>query len=135
VNRPTAGPTTPSALDRPTVALWFFTAFAALDVVLYLGGPRLFGLFARGAVVATLHVGLASLAAFALYGFDKYRAGRGGRRVAESTLLLMAFTGGAPGAAAGMSLFRHKTQKPLFKLGIPLALFAHVVILGWIWLS
>jgi uncharacterized membrane protein YsdA (DUF1294 family) len=42
----------------------------------------------------------------------KAEAGRW--RVAESTLLMLAFLGGTPGAYAGRSIFRHKTRKQPF---------------------
>ena len=51
---------------------------------------------------------------FLVYGFDKWRARRGGRRVPEAWLLLLAFAGGAAGAWLGVLLWRHKTRKPMF---------------------
>jgi uncharacterized membrane protein YsdA (DUF1294 family) len=119
-------------LDRPQFAWWTFAVVCAADVVLYLAGPDV---FVRGEIVATLHVAVVSVCAFLLFGYDKFRAGGAGRRVAESNLLGLAWLGGAPGALAAMSLFRHKTQKPVFKFGVPAALFAHVVALGWFWLN
>ena len=67
--------------------------------------------FAYLAVVVTL-----SLVAFVAYGFDKRRAQKGGRRVPENTLHLMALLGGWPGALAGQKVFRHKTQKLSFQI-------------------
>lgn len=63
--------------------------------------------------------GLALLAglncvAFAAFGIDKARARGGRRRIAESTLLLLALAGGSPGAYAGRRVFRHKTRKQPF---------------------
>ncbi|WP_246272821.1 DUF1294 domain-containing protein [Oricola thermophila] len=55
-----------------------------------------------------------NLASFAAFGLDKRRARTGGRRIAESTLLLMALAGGTPGAFAGRRAFRHKTRKQPF---------------------
>lgn len=63
------------------------------------------------ALAALLAVNLATFAAF---GWDKRRARTGGWRVRESTLLLLAFLGGTPGAFAGRVLFRHKTKKQPF---------------------
>lgn len=42
-----------------------------------------------------------NLVAFAMFGVDKAKAEAGKRRIAESTLLLLAFVGGTPGAYAG----------------------------------
>lgn len=63
-----------------------------------------------------------------VYGADKYAAGKGRRRVPERTLILMAVLLGAPGALVGMYLFRHKTQKPKFSIGVPLILVAQAVL-------
>ena len=52
--------------------------------------------------------------AFAAFGIDKARAEQGQWRIAEDTLLLLAFFGGTPGAYAGRALFRHKTRKQPF---------------------
>ena len=64
-----------------------------------------------------------------LFGFDKEKSRRHAWRISESTLLLSAFLGGAPGALFGMNFFRHKTQKLKFRILVPLAL------LLWAWLA
>lgn len=51
---------------------------------------------------------------FLLFGFDKWRAGRG-QRVAESSLLWSSALGGWPGGLLGMIVFRHKSAKPSFQ--------------------
>jgi uncharacterized membrane protein YsdA (DUF1294 family) len=51
----------------------------------------------------------------AVFGIDKLRSKKGGWRVPESRLLLVAFFGPF-GAYAGMLLFRHKTRKIKFLL-------------------
>ena len=70
-----------------------------------------------------------NIAAWLMYGLDKWKAKSGAWRLPERTLLLTAFLGGAAGALAGMLLFRHKTRKPKFIVGVPLMLAAHCVIL------
>jgi uncharacterized membrane protein YsdA (DUF1294 family) len=52
----------------------------------------------------------ASIACFALFGFDKTRAQRGGERVPEVVLKGISVLGGWPGGFAGMRVFHHKTQ-------------------------
>jgi uncharacterized membrane protein YsdA (DUF1294 family) len=70
---------------------------------------------------------------FLAFGFDKWRAGRPGRRTPESTLLLLAALGGWPGGLLGMNLFRHKTAKWTFKFKFALAVIP--LVLGiWAWL-
>jgi uncharacterized membrane protein YsdA (DUF1294 family) len=57
----------------------------------------------------------ANAVAFAVYGFDKYRARGGHRRVAEAHLLWLLFATGWIGAWIAMRLFRHKTAKVSFR--------------------
>lgn len=69
-----------------------------------------------------------------VYAFDKARAKRGGRRVRERTLLLLAFFFGALGALVAMHAVRHKTRKNVFRIGVPCLLGLQLVALagaGW----
>jgi uncharacterized membrane protein YsdA (DUF1294 family) len=59
---------------------------------------------------------LSCLWAFLLFGFDKWRAGRGGQRVAESSLWWVSALGGWPGGLLGIIVFRHKSAKWSFLL-------------------
>ena len=67
---------------------------------------------------------------FALYGIDKYKAVKNKWRISEKALILSAFFMGALGAIFGMELFRHKTKKLLFRLGVPFALVLNCVVLA-----
>lgn len=58
----------------------------------------------------------AGLVTFGYYGFDKARSKGNGRRIPEWTLHGLALAGGVAGGWLGMFLFRHKTQKPIFRL-------------------
>lgn len=62
-----------------------------------------------------------SVALFALYGIDKAQARLGGWRVPEVVLHALALIGGFIGGWLGMFLFRHKTQKPVFKVVLAVA--------------
>ncbi len=55
-----------------------------------------------------------------IYGYDKFRARRGGRRIREATLLSFAFFLGGIGAMFGMVMFNHKTSKKKFRALVPL---------------
>ena len=67
---------------------------------------------------------LINLAAYAAFGWDKHKARRGGWRIPERTLLLLALAGGSVGAWIGMKVFRHKTRHPKFSVGLPVILAA-----------
>lgn len=62
--------------------------------------------------------------AFLVYWWDKRKAEKGARRVAERELLLWALAGGSLGSWLAMNKFRHKTAKASFKL----AFFAIVLL-------
>lgn len=75
-----------------------------------------------------LWLGAMSLLGFGLMAFDKHRAKTGGWRVRERTLLLAGLLGGAAGGTLGMYLFRHKTSRPVFRLGLPLMLLLQIIL-------
>lgn len=68
-----------------------------------------------------------NIAVFAVYGFDKYKAMNGKRRISERTLLSFAFLFGGIGAFFGMQIFRHKTRHTVFKIGVPAAVLFNIV--------
>ena len=70
--------------------------------------------------------------AFLAYGWDKSQARRGGRRIPERTLHLLALAGGAAGAWLGRGLFRHKTRHASFTVVLVLATAIHGGILVWL---
>ena len=67
---------------------------------------------------------------WAAYGLDKGRAKSGKWRIPERTLLLLALIGGSLGALAGMIMFRHKTRKAKFFIGVPVMFVVHCVIVA-----
>lgn len=70
---------------------------------------------------------LLNIAAFILYGLDKWKARRDKWRIPEKMLLLTAFLGGGCGAFLGMQIFRHKTRHVLFILLVPLSIVLHII--------
>jgi len=65
---------------------------------------------------------------FVYYGFDKAQAGRGGWRVPELILHVLALLGGFAGGWAGMLTFRHKVRKPVFIIILLISAALHVAI-------
>lgn len=72
---------------------------------------------------------LINLIALFMYRIDKTKAKSQTWRIKESTLLLLSLLGGGIGSILGMELFRHKTKKLKFKLGVPLLTILSVIIL------
>lgn len=69
-----------------------------------------------------------SIITFVFYGADKKKAMDHAWRIRESTLILLAFAGGAPGAYLGMRVFHHKTKHRKFRILVPLALVLWIII-------
>jgi uncharacterized membrane protein YsdA (DUF1294 family) len=67
--------------------------------------------------------------ALLIFGIDKLKSKKGGWRIPESRLLLIAFFGPF-GACAGMLLFRHKTRKLKFLL-VPIFLFIQALLMAY----
>ena len=83
-----------------------------------------------GQVVAIVY-GTASLLTFIGYWEDKRRARKDLRRIPESSLHLGELLGGWPGAFVARSLFRHKTQKPVFTVILVAATILWGAIAVW----
>jgi uncharacterized membrane protein YsdA (DUF1294 family) len=66
-----------------------------------------------------------NVAAFVSFAIDKRRAERGEWRIAEATLLQLAFFGGSIGACWGRARFRHKTRKQPFAMRLDLIAMLH----------
>ena len=73
---------------------------------------------------------LCSAVTFFVYGIDKLCAIHEKRRVPEKWLLFLSFAGGMPGAAAAMTLFRHKTVKKPFRNAITVLLILQLTSAG-----
>jgi len=66
--------------------------------------------------------------ALLLYYVDKKRAIKQKYRIPEKYLFLVAIVGGSVGSILGIYLFRHKTKRYNFTLGIPLLLVIQIVL-------
>ncbi|GAF13441.1 hypothetical protein JCM19046_393 [Bacillus sp. JCM 19046] len=59
---------------------------------------------------------------------DKAHAKKQARRIPEKNLWGLGFIGGSLGLYTGMYLFRHKTRKQLFVIGLPVLIIVQTVI-------
>ncbi len=79
-----------------------------------------------------IFAGVMSLITFIVFGIDKHYATHHKWRIRESTLFLLSILFGAPGAVAGMIVFRHKTRKPRFRILLPLLAVLQIAVIVWI---
>lgn len=70
-----------------------------------------------------------NLGAFLAFALDKDRSRKNKWRISEKSLLTLTIIGGSIGSLIGMYFFKHKTQKKLFTVGVPVILFLQVVLL------
>lgn len=70
-----------------------------------------------------------TLITFLAFGLDKWLAKKGKRRIDESILLLLTFTGGTFGAVLGMVFFKHKTAKKSFFYKICLVVIFQIALI------
>ena len=72
----------------------------------------------------------------ALFRYDKFQAGRGGRRVPEIVLYGLALVGGFIGGWAGMLIRpRHKTNHPLFWVVMIVSTLIHLGLIFFLFLT
>lgn len=71
-----------------------------------------------------------NLAAFLLMILDKLKSRKdGSERISEGMLFFLATAFGSVGVYAGMFVFRHKTRKWYFLIGIPLLIVQNIALL------
>ena len=70
-----------------------------------------------------------NIVTFAAFAMDKIAAIEHRSRIRIVTLLGLSFAGGSIGAWLAMYLFRHKTRKDYFTVGVPLTLVMHIMII------
>jgi uncharacterized membrane protein YsdA (DUF1294 family) len=71
-----------------------------------------------------------NLITFFSFGYDKWASSTSITRIPEKVLLILALTGGTPGALLGMIFFRHKVSKSEFKNKLILVLLVQVVLIA-----
>ncbi len=84
------------------------------------------GFWMDGKILVTGYIIIISVITFACFGIDKWKAASHRWRIKEATLIGLCVIGGTVGGLAGMYLFRHKTKKPLFFIGIPVILIIQI---------
>jgi uncharacterized membrane protein YsdA (DUF1294 family) len=80
-------------------------------------------------VLVSVILAIWNIIVFSVYGIDKLKSKGRVRRISERSLLLAAALMGGLGALLGMLLFRHKTKRAKFKVGVPLLLVLNAVVI------
>ena len=70
-----------------------------------------------------------NLIGFFLMFWDKRKAKKGSWRTPENTFVTVTLLGGGVGTIAGMYVFRHKTKKLKFTVGLPVILITEIVLI------
>ena len=76
---------------------------------------------------------LINAAAWLLMLIDKRNAQKHLFRVPEKVLLGIFILGGSLGGICGMVMFRHKTRKPVFSIGLPVMLLLQMAVFLYSW--
>ena len=76
-----------------------------------------------------LYLLVINLLGFLVMLIDKKKAEKGRWRISEHTLFVFTWLGGGIGTIAGMYLFRHKTKKLKFTIGMPVILVLEIIFL------
>ena len=77
------------------------------------------------------YIAVINLITFFTFAVDKRKARKNKWRISEATLMFLCLIGGALGGWCSMYMVHHKTQKPLFKYGVPTALILQILILTY----
>lgn len=75
-----------------------------------------------------IYIVLINLIGFLTMFFDKKKAEKGKWRTPENTIFFITLLGGGIGTISGMYVFRHKTKKLKFTLGLPSILIAEIIL-------
>ena len=78
-------------------------------------------------ILVLAYLFLINATGFLVMHIDKRKALKNLWRIPENTLIGIAIIGGSIGIIAGMRLFRHKTMKLNFAIGVPLILTLQII--------
>lgn len=79
-----------------------------------------------------IYFGIMNLVTFIVFAIDKVNARTHRSRIRIVTLLGLSFAGGSIGGLISMYLFRHKTQKDYFTVGMPLIIIMQIVVIFYV---
>ena len=77
---------------------------------------------------------LINLVSFLAFLIDKNKARKKEWRIPEKSLMTLAIIGGSIGSLVGMHVIRHKAQKILFRVGVPIILILQIILFCYLFL-
>lgn len=75
-----------------------------------------------------IYFAILNIVAYLAFFIDKRRSIRAKWRIPEATLMSLALFGGSIGCLLGMKICHHKTQKPLFYIGVPTIFILQILL-------
>ena len=82
--------------------------------------------------MVVLYLAVINIVSFAAMGLDKGRAKKHKYRISEGILVVLSVLGGAVGSLIGMIVFRHKTSKKKFYVGVPIIYLLNQIMILFI---
>ena len=83
-------------------------------------------------ICLVVYLFIINIITFIYMGLDKRNAKKHSFRIPEKVLLTLSFLGGSLGTLIAMHCFHHKTQKTIFKVGVPLLLIINIFMIIFI---
>ena len=80
-------------------------------------------------IMFLVYLSIVNLVAFAMMGIDKSKAQKKQYRISENALMGAAVVGGSVGSLIGMTIFKHKTSKKMFYIGIPVIYLINQIVI------
>lgn len=75
----------------------------------------------------TIYFFIINIIGFLIMLIDKQKAKKGAWRIPEKTIFIITALGGGIGTISGMYVFRHKTKKLNFVIGLPLITILEII--------
>lgn len=69
-----------------------------------------------------------NIISFFTFGIDKSKSEKDKWRIKESTMIILSVFGGSSGGIIGMIIFKHKTNKKKFYIGIPVIFLINKIV-------
>lgn len=76
-----------------------------------------------------LYIILINIIGFGMMALDKYKAQKSYWRIPEKSIFVVTLLGGGIGTITGMYVFRHKTKKLKFTVGLPTILISEICVI------